>query len=55
MSFAGVPDCLAQAKQLMADDLLGSVRAAGQAYADSIFGRSEHAISSLREFLTRGP
>jgi hypothetical protein len=55
MSFADIPDCLAQAKRLMADDLLRSVSAAGQAYADATFGRSEHAISSLREFLTRAP
>jgi hypothetical protein len=55
MSFADMPDCLAQAKQLMADDVLRSVRAAGQAYADSTFGQSEHAISSLGEFLTHAP
>jgi hypothetical protein len=53
LSFADIPDCLAQVKQFMAHDLLRTASAAGKAYADSTYGQSEHAVSSLREFLAR--
>jgi len=53
MSFTDIPDCLAQVERLMDDDLLQSVSAAGNAYADSTYGHGERAVSALREFLTR--
>ena len=54
MSFSDIPDCLAGVRRLMADDVLRSVSAAGRGYADATFGRSDNAVSGLREFLSRG-
>ena len=53
MSFSDIPDCLAEVRRLMADDVLRSVSAAGKAYADATFGRTDTAVSGLRAFLSR--
>ena len=53
MSFSDIPDCLAEVRRLMADDALRSVSAAGKAYADATFGRTDTAVSGLRALLSR--